>query len=103
MRTTLLAISTACALLITVNHAAAAPDPDGAATPTTKTLSERNPDRWQGRQHYLYDDENRPDSATPDSATVGAAASDARACANEPVRLRRSDGTTVVRRLKRCD
>ena len=103
MRTTLLAFSTACVLLTTVNHAAAAPSPDGAASPPVETLNERNPDRWQGRHHYLYDDENRPDAATTDSATTGAAPSDARACANEPVRLRRSDGTTVVRRLKRCD
>ena len=27
---------------------------------------------------------------------------DARACAREPVRLRRSDGTTVVRKLSHC-
>jgi hypothetical protein len=98
MRTTLLAFSTACVLLTTVNHATAAPSPDSAVLPPVETLNERNPDRWQGRHHYLYDDENRPDSAT-----TGAAPSDARACANEPVRLRRSDGTTVVRRLKRCD
>ena len=98
MRTTLLACSTACVLLAAVNHATAAPSPDAAASAPVETLSERNPDRWQGRHHYLYDDENRPDSGT-----TGAAASDARACANEPVRLRRSDGTTVVRRLKRCD
>jgi hypothetical protein len=99
MRTTLLAFSAACVLLTTLNHrATAAPNPDAAASPPIETLSERNPDRWQGRQHYLYDDENRSDPAT-----TGSAASDARACANEPVRLRRSDGTTVVRRLKRCD
>lgn len=97
MRTTLLAFSAACVLLTAMNLATAAPSPDGATLPV-ETPGERNPDRWQGRHHYLYDDENRPDSAT-----TGSAASDARACANEPVRLRRSDGTTVVRRLKRCD
>lgn len=55
-------------------------------------------DRWQGRQHFLYDDENQP---RPD--TVGHAPLDARGCAQQPVRLKRSDGITVVRRLKRCD
>jgi hypothetical protein len=59
---------------------------------------ERESDRWQGRRHYLYDDENQPNSAT-----VGSAPSDGRVCASQPMRLRRSDGTTVMRRIRRCD
>jgi hypothetical protein len=55
-------------------------------------------DHWQGRRHYLYDEENQPGRET-----VGATPSDARACVQRPVRLKRSDGTTVVRRLTRCD
>jgi hypothetical protein len=55
-------------------------------------------DRWQGRRNYLYDD-NHP----PGADTVGQRPSDARGCVNEPVRMRRSDGSTVVRRFQRCD
>lgn len=54
-------------------------------------------DRWQGRQHFLYDEHQ------PGPDTVGASPFDARDCAQEPVRLKRSDGSTVVKRMKRCD
>jgi hypothetical protein len=54
--------------------------------PNLNLLGTREPDRWQGRHHYLYDDEYQPGSAT-----VGSAPSGARACSNEPVRLRRSE------------
>jgi hypothetical protein len=99
MRTTILGVCTACVLLASSFPAAAAPtDADDAALPNIEALGDREPDRWQGRHHYLYDDENQPNAAT-----VGSAPSDARTCANEPVRLRRSDGSTVVRRIRRCD
>jgi hypothetical protein len=55
-------------------------------------------DRWQGRQHFLYDEQHQPGADT-----VGASPLDARGCAEQPVRLKRSDGTTLVKRLKRCD
>jgi hypothetical protein len=99
MRTTTLGICTACVLLTSPFHAAAAPiNGDEPGQPNTEALAEREPDRWQGRHHYLYDDENQPNSAT-----VGSAPSEGRMCGSEPVRLRRSDGSTVVRRIKRCD
>jgi hypothetical protein len=66
--------------------------------PNIEALGKSEPDRWKGRHHYLYDEENQPGSAT-----VGSAPADARACASEPVRLQRRDGTTVVQRIKRCD
>lgn len=98
MRGTILGIW-ACVLLSAPIHATAAPsNADGAALPNIEALADREPDRWQGRHHYLYDDEYQPGPAT-----VGSAPSDARACANEPVRMRRSDGSTVVRRIRRCD
>ena len=98
MRASILGICTACVLL-TGPHAAAAPaDADDARLLNIEALGDREPDRWQGRHHYLYDDENQPNSAT-----VGSAPHDGRACANEPVRLRRADGSTVVRRIRRCD
>src|SRR5882757_8328599 len=100
MRTTALGVCVVCLLLNAVATSSAAPaTPDDPALPNIEALGNREPDRWQGRHHYLYDDEYQPGRAT-----VGSAPSDdARACSDEPVRLRRSDGTTVVRRFRRCD
>jgi hypothetical protein len=88
----------ACALLIP-NPAAANPptNADEAALLKNEALSGRPPDRWQGRQHYLYDEDHQPVSETS-----GSGASDARACEDQLVLMRRSDGTTVVRRINRC-
>jgi hypothetical protein len=99
MRATLWCVYTACVLLATPDHAAAAPsDADDAVRLNFEASSDREPDRWQGRRHYLYDDENQPNSAT-----VGSAPSNGTTCATEPVRMRRSDGSMVVRRIRRCD
>jgi hypothetical protein len=98
MRATILGACIACALLTTFAAAAAPTDTDDAALVNIEALGNREPDRWQGRHHYLYDDEYQPGAAT-----TGSVPSDIRACGNEPVRMRRSDGTTVVRRIKRCD
>src|SRR5207245_2926978 len=99
MRMIALGVCAACLLLTALPHTAAAPArADDPALQNIEALGDREPDRWQGRHHYLYDDDYQPGSAT-----VGSAPSDARACSNEPVRLRRSDGTTVVRRFRRCD
>jgi hypothetical protein len=99
MRASILGVCTACVLLTSPFHAAAAPaDADDARSLNIEALGDREPDRWQGRHHYLYDDENQPNSAT-----VGSAPPDGRTCASEPVRMRRSDGSTVVRRIRRCD
>ena len=99
MRVTALGVCVACLLLTALTTSAAAPaSADDPALQNIEAPGNREPDRWQGRHHYLYDDEYQPGSAT-----VGSAPPDARACSNEPVRLRRSDGTTVVRRFRRCD
>jgi hypothetical protein len=99
MRAVILGVFTACVLLTSPSHTVAAPtEADNAALLNIEAQGDREPDRWKGRHHYLYDDENQPSSAT-----VGSAPSDARACANEPVRMRRSDGSTVVRRVRPCD
>jgi hypothetical protein len=88
----------ACALLIS-NPAAANPpmNADEAVSLKMEALSDRSPERWQGRQYYLYDDDHQPNAET-----VGSGASDAAACEDQPVRMRRSDGTTVVRSINRC-
>jgi hypothetical protein len=98
MRPTIFVVCATCVLLTAMPLGAAAPTNSDDAGLNIEALGDREPDRWQGRHHYLYDDEHRPGSAT-----TGAAPSDPRGCANEPVRLRRSDGSTVVRRIKRCD
>jgi len=87
-----------CVLVTAPPPASAAPTNSDDAGSNIEALGDRKPDRWRGRHHYLYDDEHRPGPAT-----TGAAPSDPRACANEPVRMRRSDGSTVVRRIRRCD
>ena len=98
MQTTILGICTACALL-TGPFAAAAPiNADDPGQLNRATAGERAANRWQGRHHYLYDDENQPNTAT-----VGSATSEGRTCGSEPVRVRRPDGSTVVRRIKRCE
>ena len=97
MRVTALGVCVACLFLTALTTSAAAPaTADDPALPNIETLGNREPDRWQGRHHYLYDDEHQP-------GTAASAPSDARACSNEPVRLRRSDGSTVIRRFRRCD
>jgi len=98
MRTAILGVCTVCVLLTSPTHAAPAPTDTDAGLLNTEAPGDREPDRWQGRNHYLYDQENQPNSAT-----VGSAPSGPRMCASEPVRLRRADGATVVRRIKRCD
>ena len=99
MRTTALGVCVTCLLLSALSHTVAAPaSTDDPSLPNIEALGNREPDRWQGRHHYLYDDEH-----LPGRATVGSAPADPRGCANEPVRLRRSDGSTVMRRFRRCD
>lgn len=95
MRAFTFGIIAACAFLAAPVRAA--PDPTTADDAALLQIQAQQ-DRWQGRQHYLYDDESQPASET-----TGAQPFDSRACSHQPVRLRRSDGTTVVRRLNRCD
>jgi hypothetical protein len=99
MRTTTLGIFGACAFLTSTFHAAAASiNGDEPGRLNIEALGDREPDRWQGRHNYLYDDVNQPNTTT-----VGSAPSAGRTCVSEPVRVRRSDGSTVVRRIKRCE
>jgi hypothetical protein len=53
--------------------------------------------RWQGRRHWLYDD------IAKDAATDGLSANAKANCRSVPVRMKRSDGTTFVRRIDRCE
>lgn len=94
MRGFVLGSAAACAFLVLPAQSAPIP----SASDMDLTRIDAKQDRWQGRHHYLYDEENQPGRET-----VDAAPSDARACVQRPVRLKRSDGKTVIRRLTRCD
>ena len=99
MRTIVLGVCVVGACLTMPSPVVAYPTAsDEAGLPNIEALGDREPDRWKGRHHYLYDEEFQPGSGT-----VGAAPADSRPCAGEPVRMQRSDGSTVVRRIKRCD
>ena len=92
-----ISLGLSAAVLLMVGAAQAAPIiTDHGASTVIETQDGREAWRVQGRHHYLFDDESQP-------STTGSAASDARACASEPVRVRRADGSTVLRRFKRCD
>jgi hypothetical protein len=76
--------------------------PGEAAAPMTADEAalmhaEAMQDRWQGRRSYLYDD-----GYGPGTETVGGRPSDPQACVDDAMRLRRSDGSTVVRHVRRC-
>ena len=99
MRTIMLGVCVAGVFLTMPLPTVAAPTAsDEAGLPNIEALGDREPDRWKGRHHYLYDEEFQPGSGT-----VGSAPADPRTCAGEPVRMQRSDGTSVVRRIRRCD
>lgn len=94
MRAILRPVCAACVFL-TLSTAAGA---SSAGVETREPAEDALADRWQGRHHYLYDEENRPSPAT-----TGASSSETSGCATTTVRMRRSDGTTVLRRIRRCD
>lgn len=95
-----------CAVCVLIASPVAAPGhAEPQATPKTadeaallhrQAVGDRWPDRWQGRHHYLFDDDNRPET------TATNATADAQACATEPVRVRRADGSTEIVRIDRC-
>ena len=75
MRMTPLGVCVAYLLLTALTSSAAAPaSADDPALQNIEALGNREPDRWQGRHHYLYDDEYQPGSATVGSAPSGARA-----------------------------
>jgi hypothetical protein len=88
----------ACVLLI--SPCAASPSGENAAALSkakAEGLGERWEDRWQGRKHILYDDETVVQDGTDGAAELRDD------CKRVLVRLKRSDGTTAVRRENRCE
>jgi len=92
MRAILLALCAACVFL-TLSTAAGA----SSAGVQIRGPDEALADRWQGRHHYLYDQENRP------GPTTTGASPETSGCATTTVRMRRSDGSSVLRRIRRCE
>ena len=85
------------ACLIAAQPAAASPYLAQQGQRADEPVGEDWPNRWQGRRHWLHDDIAR------DAETDGNAANARANCRNVPVRMKRSDGTTFVRRINRCE
>jgi hypothetical protein len=100
MRVIVLGCLAACALIASPIGAAEPEDEpktaDEAALMWMQAVGDRWPDRWQGRQHYLFDEDNPPET------TATGRTNDAQACADEPVRVPRADGSTAIKRMNRC-
>jgi len=76
--------------------ALSAPEHDNAAEVLrAEALQKAGRDNWKGRQHYLYDDENRPET--------DGMAPHIKGCMEEAVRMQRSDGKSTIKRINRCD
>jgi hypothetical protein len=68
---------------------------DAAEALRIEALQDAGHENWTGRHHYLYDDEYQPETS---GAALGA-----KECTAETVRIKRSDGKTVIKRVSRCD
>jgi hypothetical protein len=80
--------------LLAATPSLASPQERDPAAAASEPRGERADQRWQGRRHWLYDDAV--------SATDGFDANAKGDCRSVPVRMKRSDGATVVRRINRC-
>jgi hypothetical protein len=85
-------------ILTTSASAGPALDAETADMMRREALADRYPDRWQGRQHYLFDETNK---RAP--ATYGSATGDGLECRDVPARVKRPDGSTTVSRFNKCD
>ena len=59
-------LCTGCILLSTPTNSATLPpaNSDEAARMRREAISDRSPEQWQGRQHYLYDEDYQPGEET---------------------------------------
>ncbi len=97
MRTILIAL--AVVLLATSSAALASPKAEVApGFEADGPYGDRWHDRWQGRRSYLEDDPREAQASTD-----GYQLYNRTECRNVAVRLRRTDGMTVIRRVNRCD
>ena len=87
-----------CACLTWPAHAASAEPPDDAFR--HKILEERGDGQWHGRQHWLYDEENQPQT--------NAMASNPSDCTEYRIRVPKTDASktdagTEIKRVQKCD
>ena len=83
----------------TVNATPAPKTADGAIQLQMEAVGDRWPERWQGRQHYLFDEQAPAVGATTD----GRGPADTRACAEDAMRVRKPDGSTTIAHIRRCE
>jgi len=83
-------------LLLAATSFAPAQEQD-TARETAQPRGERWNERWQGRQHWLYEE------AVHDTGADGYDANAQARCRNVPMRVLRSDGAYAIRWINRCD
>jgi hypothetical protein len=88
------------AFLTLVSSAPASPfvSSDDSELMRIEALADRAPDRIHGSADYIFDEED----AYVD-ATTGTNPLDPNNCSQVPVRMKRTDGTVVTRRIGKCD
>ena len=60
-----------------------------------EAAQDRGIDRWQGRQHWLYDQDNQPET--------NALARREEGCSEYRVRTPRAGGGSDIKRMEKCD
>jgi hypothetical protein len=90
MRQLIIAIASAC--LSWTAHAAATEPPDDHFR--FKVLEEPDDGQWHGRQHWLYDEENQPET--------NAAASNPSDCMEYRIRVPKANAGTEIKRTWKC-
>jgi hypothetical protein len=84
----------ACGMILIVPAMAATSEIKKQFPGDDQPRGERYQDRWQGRQHILYDEVEGSDGRAVDRNAE---------CRSISVRYRRPDGTTGIRRENTCD
>jgi hypothetical protein len=98
MRLILIGIAAAATLLAITPASSAPRGTDSKAEAQDGPHGDRWSERWKNRRHYLFDD--------ADAGAVSTDGYNAQAeseCRKVPIREQRTDGTTTVRRVTRCD
>jgi hypothetical protein len=66
------------------------------------TNSDKREANAMARRHFLFDDDYTPESYLRAHETEGHGSVDRTECSKVPVRLKRSDGVIITRRMNRC-
>ena len=96
MRTMLFVVGALLLWTVPALGASSVQDKQQLARETDQPRGDQWEDRWQGRQHILYDELSQ--DGTDGHAVTGKAD-----CRNFTMRYKRPDGTTAIRRENRCN